>query len=83
MNIREKTSEELRADIAQTRHRVAAEVDAIDNKLSMRNVAAETKLAVRRNPLPFALAGAGAAVLFTWVLLRLAGVGRRRNAWSF
>jgi hypothetical protein len=83
MNIREKTTEELRSDIAQTRHRVAAQVDAIDNKLSARNMVAETKLAVRRNPLPFALAGAGVAVLFTWALLRLAGIGRRRSAWSF
>jgi hypothetical protein len=76
MNIREKTPEELRSDIAQTRQRVAAEVDAIDNKLTVRNLTAETKLAVRRNPLPFALAGAALATLLTWAVLRLAGVGR-------
>jgi hypothetical protein len=76
MNIREKTPEELQHDIAQTRQRVAAEVDAIDNKLSVRNFTAETKLAMRRNPLPFALAGAALATLLTWAVLRLAGVGR-------
>lgn len=82
MNIREKTTAELREDIAQTRHRVASEVDAIDTKLSVRNMAAETKLAVRKNPLPFALLGAGAVTLLTWALLRLAGVGRRRTVWE-
>jgi hypothetical protein len=76
MNIRDKTSAELRGDIAQTRQRVAAEVDAIDNKLTVRNFTQETKLAMRRNPLPVALASAVMATLLVWAVLRLAGVGR-------
>lgn len=76
MNIRDKTTEELRGDIAQTRQRVAAEVDAIDNKLTLRNFTAEAKLAARRNPLPIAVAGAVVATLLAWAVLRLAGVGR-------
>jgi hypothetical protein len=76
MNIRDKTTEELRGDIAETRQRVAAEVDAIDNKLTLRHFSAEAKLAARKNPIPVAVAGAVLATLVVWAVLRLAGVGR-------